>query len=388
MRRVGRLVLVILGFAAPAAAQQSVGDIVNFLVTNQSVQTSDAQRDRAAADAAGDTIVRALLVNLTSSPLASSSSGFLYKLNPRLGTVERATQSFGTFFVERAQTAGKGRASIGLSADSATFDRLDGLHLKDGTLITVANQFRDEAAPFETESLALKVTSRTMTLLGTVGLTDRLEIGAAVPIVELTINGNRNTLYRGQAILQASGEGTAQGVGDVAIRGKYMLYSGGPTAVAAGAEVRLPSGDESNLLGTGTAAFRFTGIVSYEPGSFGLHGNAGIVRGGVSDEETFAGAGSYAVNPRVTVSGELFVRRVAELREIGFLRQPHPTIAGVDTIRLSAIGDSGTTIANAMAGIKWNVGTTLVIGGHVAIPLRSRGLTAPFIPTVALEFGF
>jgi hypothetical protein len=227
-----------------------------------------------------------------------------------------------------------------------------------------------------------------MTLLGTVGITDRLEIGAAVPLLEVTIDGQRNTVYRGQSILQASGEGTAQGVGDVAIRAKYMVYSAGAAAVAAATEVRLPTGDDANLLGTGSAAFRFIGIVSYEPGLFGVHGNVGIVRGGVSDEETFAGAGSYAVGPRVTVSGELLVRRVAELREVGFLREPHPTIAGVDTIRLSAIGDSGTTIANAIAGIKWNVGATLVIGGHVAIPLRHRGLTAPSIPTVALEFAF
>jgi hypothetical protein len=108
----------------------------------------------------------------------------------------------------------------------------------------------------------------------------------------------------------------------------------------------------------------------------------------VSDEETFAGAGSYAVTPRVTLSGELLVRRVAELREVGLVRAPHPTIAGVDTIRFSTLGDSGTTLANAIAGLKWNVGTTLVIGGHVAIPLRKRGLTAPFTPTVALEFAF
>ena len=267
MRRVAGVTLAALALAAtPAAAQQSVGDVVTFLVTNQAVRTSDAQSDRTAADAARDTIARALLVNLTSSPLASSSSGFLYKLNPRLGTMERATQSFGAFFVERAQTVGKGRASIGMSAGNATFDRLDGLHLKDGTLVTVADQFRDETAPFETESLALDVSSRAMTILGTVGVSDRLEIGAAVPLLELTVNGQRKTVYRGENFLQASGEGTAQGIGDIAIRGKYMVYSGGAAAVAAGGEVRLPTGDEANLLGTGATAFRLTGIVSYRTG--------------------------------------------------------------------------------------------------------------------------
>jgi hypothetical protein len=129
-------------------------------------------------------------------------------------------------------------------------------------------------------------------------------------------------------------------------------------------------------------------VVSYEPGALALHGNAGILRGGVSDEEAFAGAASYAVTPRLTLSGELLVRRIAELQQVGLVRAAHPAIAGVDTIRLSTVGDSGTTIANAIAGLKWNVGARLVVGGHVAIPLRSRGLTAPFIPTVALEFAF
>src|SRR5687768_15320523 len=83
-------------------AQTTVSDIVGFLVTNQSIPTGDSDRDRAAAEAARDTITRALIVNLTSVPIATSSSGFLYRLNPQLGTVERATESFGAFFVERA----------------------------------------------------------------------------------------------------------------------------------------------------------------------------------------------------------------------------------------------------------------------------------------------
>jgi hypothetical protein len=382
------LVCLALCGAAPAEAQQTVGDILNFLVTNQSVQTSDARQDRAAADAARDTITRALLLNLTSTPLASSSSGFLYKFNPSLGTVERASQSFGAFFVERAQTAGAGQASLGVTASTVTFDRLDGFDLRDGTLVTVANQFRDEAAPFDTESLALDVTSRTMTVIGAVGVTDRFEIGAAVPFLELTLDGRRSSVYRGQTFLQASGDATANGIGDIAVRGKYMLFSGGAAAVAAAGEVRLPTGDEVNLLGTGSTSYRAIGIVSYEPGAFALHGNAGILRGGVSDEETFSGAGSYAVTPRVTVSGELLMRHIAELREVGLVRAAHPRIIGVDTIRLSTTGTSGTTLATAIAGAKWNVGNKVVIGGHVAVPLRYRGLTARFIPTVALEFAF
>ena len=92
---VGAITLVALSLCDPAQAQQTVSDVVGFLVTNQAVPTGDFQKDAAAAEAARATISRALLVNLTSMPLATASSGFLYRLNPQLGTVERATESSG-----------------------------------------------------------------------------------------------------------------------------------------------------------------------------------------------------------------------------------------------------------------------------------------------------
>src|SRR5262245_34097184 len=156
----------------PARAQQTARDIVTFLLTNQAVATSDFERDRAAADAVADTIAQALLVNLTSVPIETSSSGFLYRLNSTLGTVERASTSFGAVFVERALTPGNGRASIGISGTTSGFTRLDGQALKDGTLVTVANKFRDESAPFDTESLSMNIRTSRMTLFGSVGIGD------------------------------------------------------------------------------------------------------------------------------------------------------------------------------------------------------------------------
>src|SRR5215212_9914307 len=185
---VGGLTMLALSLGAPLQAQQTVSDVVGFLVTNQAVQTADFEKDRAAAEAARATISRALLVDLTSVPLATASSGFLYRLNPQLGTVERATESFGGFFIERALTAGRGRASFGVSATTIEFDRLSGHGISDGTLVTVANRFRDEANAFDTESLTLHVRSSTMTLFGSFGLTDRIEIGAAVPLVRLALD--------------------------------------------------------------------------------------------------------------------------------------------------------------------------------------------------------
>lgn len=380
-------VLLITLAAAPALAQDTVGDVVSFLMTNQAVRTGDFERDRAAAEAARDAVASALLVNLTSTPLATSSSGFLYRLNPDLGTVERATESFGSFFVERALPAGPGRVSFGMSATTATFGRLDGHDLRDGSFVTVANQFRDEPAPFDTESLTLHVTTSTMTLFGSVGVTDRLEIGGAVPFVRLTLDGERLNVYRGQSFVQANGSATASSVADIALRAKYALLMTREGGVAVAGEFRLPTGDEANLLGTGARSLRIIGIGSLERGRLALHGNGGFLLGGASDELSAAGAASYAVSPRVTVSGELVARHIEALREVLAVSAPHPTIGGVDTLRLLS-GEGGRTIVNAVGGVKWNVNGTMVIAAHVVWPLASVGLTARATPTLAFEYAF
>ena len=105
------------------------------------------------------------------------------------------------------------------------FDELDGQNLRDGTLVTVARQFRDEPAPFDTESLTLQIRSSTMTVFGSVGVTNRLEVGAAVPFARVSVEGQRINVYRGSTFLQASATGTASGIADVAVRAKYTLLA-------------------------------------------------------------------------------------------------------------------------------------------------------------------
>src|SRR6185295_18215673 len=143
INRTGRLAALALALllmpAAPAGAQ-TVQSVLNFLLTNQSVQTGSVERDRVAAQATTDTISRAMLANLATLPVPTSSSGFVYQLNPELGTVERATKSFGPFFVERAQTAGRGQASAGVTFEHVHFASLDGRSLRDGTFVTTANK--------------------------------------------------------------------------------------------------------------------------------------------------------------------------------------------------------------------------------------------------------
>jgi hypothetical protein len=373
--------------AAPAAAQQTPSDVLSFLVTNQSVPTGDFRKDAAAAEATRDTIARALLVNLATAPIATSSSGFVYRLDPELGTMTRVSETFGGFYVERATTSGRGRLALGASATSASYDRLDGMHLGDGTLVTTANQLEGEAQPFDTESLTLKIRTNTLTIFGSYGVTDRLEIGGAVPFVQLHLEGSRVNVYRGFSFVQASGKADASGVADAAVRAKYALVTGRNGGFAAAVELRLPTGDAANLLGAGTTAFRILAIASAEADRVGVHGNASIVRGGVSDELDGNGAVTLAITPRLTAAGEILVRRLSDLHSIVAQSAAHPSIPGVTTLRLRPGADI-PVLTSAVTGVKWNAHARLVISGQVQWRLGSAGLTAPFAPSVSVDYLF
>jgi hypothetical protein len=373
--------------AQTASAQQTPADVISFLVTNQSIQTGDFEKDQAAAAAARDTIARALQVSLATVPIASSSSGFVYRLDPEIGTVSRVSDSFGTFFVERAATSGRGRVSFGASATTAGYDELDGANLRDGTLVTTSNRFTDEGAPFDTDSLTLKIRTSTLTIYGSYGITDRLEIGGAVPFVQLDIDGSRLNVYRGQSFLQASGTASASGLADVALRAKFLVAGTRRAGFAAAGEVRLPTGNEEQLLGAGTTAVRLMGVGSVENARAGAHGNFAIVRGGVSDEVDLGGAVSIAATPTVTIAGEVLVRRLSDVRQITTVAAPHPTIAGVVTERLLP-GETAQTLSSAVTGIKWNAHARMVLTGQVLWRLGQAGLTAPFVPSIALDYLF
>jgi hypothetical protein len=379
------LLISFLLTATTARAQGTVRDAVGVLVTNRAVQTADVERDRAVAEAASDTIARALLTALTSAPIATSSGGFLYRLNPNLGTVERASESFGPFFVERALTAGQGSVSFGMTAATAPYTRLNGYGLGDGSLVTVANRFRDEPAPFDTESLTMHLRASTVTLFANVGVTDELDLGIALPMAQISFDGERLNVYRGSPLVQATASGTASGLADIAIRAKYAALTTRFGGVAVAGELRLPTGDDANLLGAGSPSWRLLGIASFDRGPVSVHANAGIVRGGISDETIVAGALSLSPSPRITVTLELLRRDVSAIGEFVLVNAPHPALSGVDTYWLMTSTD-GSTLVTLIPGVKWNISDTLVLGAHLAWPRGDRGLSGSVVPTVSLEY--
>ena len=168
------------------------------------------------------------------------------------------------------------------------------------------------------------------------------------------------------------------------IRAKYTIVARRRGGAAIAAELRLPTGDVDNLLGAGSASIRLIGIGAIEQGPWMVSGNAGLLRGGISDEYTFGGAAAVAVHPRLSLTAEALARYLVELRPIELTARPHPTIADIETVRLAG-GDPGRLIAGALTGLKWNPGGRVVIGASLRWHLTTGGLTAPMTPSLSID---
>jgi hypothetical protein len=371
----------------PAAAQQAVDEVLSFLLTNRSIPTGDFVQDARAAAATRDSISTFLLLERATLPVTSSASAFTYRFDSALGTVVRSSDSFGPFLVERSLTSGRMRGSFALNFQSASFNSIDGRSLKDGTLVATASRLRGDVQPFDVEALSLDLHTNTVTLLGNVGVTDRIDIGGAVPFVALSMSGRRVDTYRGTQLVQAQGSVSASGLGDVLVRGKYNVLRRPGGGLAIGGEARLPTGNTENLLGAGEASIKPRVIASLERERVAFHGDAGYVFGGLSTELVYGGAVTVVGTSRLTLAGELVGRRLSSAGRLTETTEPHPTLVGVETIRLTSV-ERATNRAVGLVGFKWNVAATLLLSANVTWPVTSAGLTTRWMSTFSLDYSF
>ena len=383
------IALVIIGVALPqrAHAQQSVRDVLAFLLTNRSIPTDDFVQDAEATAATADTISAFLVAELGALPVGPSSSGFSYRLNRTLGATVRSSDSFGSFFVDRSLTSGAGRASFALTFQSITFDSIDGRSLRDGTLVSVASRLAGDSQPFDVETVSLRLRTDTMLLSAGYGVTDSFDIGATLPLVRLSMSGQRVDTYRGRELVQANVSASASGISDAVLRAKYNIYRAGASGIAVAGETRLPFGDEANLLGTGELTVRPRVIGSVERERFAVHGDLGYTFGGLSNEIDFGGAVTVVGTPRLTLVGELASRRLESVGRLSQTTQAHPTLADVQTVRLTSVTET-TLRSVAVFGAKWNVAGTGILSGHVVRSLTDAGLTARWIFALTFDYSF
>lgn len=371
---------------------------------------------------------------LATVPLGSSSGGFAYTFDPALGTFSRQSSTFGSAFAERALTAGRGRWNAGFNFQRAVYDSLEGKNLKNGDIRVylvhqdccgTVNQAGQPPDPFFEADLIgnqlwLQLSSSTFSAFMNYGITDRLDVGVVVPVVTIdmdvnvrariirlatTSNPAIHTFEDGQSEQTLAEEARSQGLGDILLRGKYRFFDAAGGGVAAGVDVRLPTGNTEDLLGAGATQVKAAVIGSMAAGPFSPHANLAYTFSGgndrdplsvepqLPDELGYAVGFDVALADRVTFSADVLGRT---LRDVGRLvpvgRQfPFTTQAGAFGISsfeefTRRPGDL-TTVVGA-AGFRINPRGSLLISAQVLVPMTTGGLLDRFTPVIGLDYSF
>ena len=363
-----------------------------------------------------------LVGSLATFPLGSSSGGFVFEGDPALGDFKPASRSFGPTFGERALTSGRGNFNLGLTFQRASYSSFEGKSLDDGSIAFFLHH-NDCCPPRGTyplpslesdliqEKVSLNLETNSTAFLFNYGLTDRWDVGAAVPIVHVSVTGsvdstiqhiasgvdpNVHLFPNGTNHLVVSDGGTATGLGDVVVRSKYRFVKAPGGGLAAGVDVRLPSGDEQNLLGLGAAQAKFMFIGSTEMSSVALHGNVSYAVAGTPDsgadipKELGYNVGAEVMAGRATITFDLIGRSLKDA--VRFSDQTENELTdptGNFVTRTAFLPYTGTL--NQVLGV---VGAKVLVAPHLLLTvngmfsMNDAGLKAKFIPVLGFEYVF
>ena len=368
---------------------------------------------------------------LSTFPLASSAGGFTYTFDPNLGVFSRATDSFGPIYAERTDTIGRGRFNLGLNYSHYTFDHINDLSLRNGGLKLVfthidTNGDASNLQPwFEgdviTATLFVKIQTDITAFEMTYGLGDRFDVGIAVPIVHVELDAVTDAtidklatatnspgihqFLNGTSSETFQQSGTASGVGDVVLRAKYRLTSSATPGLALGADVRLPTGDEGNLLGTGTTQVKFYAIGSAHLGAFSPRFNAGYTfsnhRSGqprLPDEISYSGGFDWALSPRLTFVVDALGRtfrdtQIVSVENATFVANTNPSPVTPPVLNSAVLPrlvtrDGNLTTFLGSVGFKVNPVGNLLLTVNGLFSLNKNGLRDDFTPLIGLDYSF
>jgi hypothetical protein len=345
---------------------------------------------------------------LSSFPVGSASGGFVWQYDPTSATYIRASNSFGPLFAERPLTIGRKRLTIGANYQRVTFDHLEDRSLRGGEIVGYFGQTNliGPIGFFFADSLDVKVTTDTWNAFATYGLTDRLDIGVAVPInrvaIDATLTSRVGSTLTGVSDtidpIVTSRSGKAAGIGDVTIRAKYNILNHDAIGIAEAIDVRLPTGDEADLLGIAGPQVKLAFIAATEAGRLSPHVNlaytiSGTSEGAVSapgsvlvgppEEISYAAGADYALSLRTTVAFDA-VGRV--LRKEGKLMWG-PTEFGPEFQQFHfEQGDLHLLLGSA--GLKINPYRNLLFTANVLFPLTKSGLTDELTWMAGFDYSF
>lgn len=390
-------VLFALAFSTSASAQ--LVTTIDTLTLRQTISTLTG----GAGQTAGEALGMATGLEIGTAPFGTSSGGFVTKLDPSTGLQVRTATTFGPSFTERALTSGEGKVSMGATFYFSDFDRLNDARLSNLPIGSTTATRPDLARNGVT---SLSISSKTLVLSGVLGVTENLDVGVAVPLVTVEVNG-LSTFTNGNGVVAVStkGGGIAKGVGDIAAQMKFRFVKFGgdlpdPGGLALLATVHLPTGDRENLRGLGVARTMVSGIYSSGKGRFRPHANGGFEfwnKGvdAVTDFTTMStvtarhqyqyGAGiEVEATPKLTLIADLIGRQILGAGKVGFKTTPGLT-PGVSSIDSMVTLPDGIRKLTLVPGLKVNLKAKMLLSLNALVSLWDNGLHARFTPVVGID---
>lgn len=368
----------------------------------------------------------ALASQLTSLPLPSPASGFTYQFDAATGTFIRSTRSFGPILTDRAETIGRGRFAFGYNFQFYSFDRLEGIDLSAVPAVFTHDdhQLGGGRTDVVTTMSAIDLSVGQWTGALTYGVSDRLDVSIAVPVVHTSLHvtsaaeiqrlgtsGNRTIhFFRDPDAPEGVGShrsfgtgGSASGLGDMVVRAKAAVMREGARGLAVGVDARLPTGDERNLLGSGAAGLKPFAAFSGAFGRIAPHVNIAYQWNGSS-----VLAGDVATGEKADLPDQFLYALGADLgvtdrfsMTIDWLGRRSMDSPRVRVRDFNAVGPNRSAVfqdieifresfwaSSAAVGFKANVVGSLLVDVNLRFTAGSNGLTDRVTPLVGIEYSF
>jgi hypothetical protein len=369
-------------------------------------------------------LTTAIAGNVSSTPIGSTSGGETFRFEA--GVPVRTSTSAGPIFAERGQTLGRGRTVVGVGRSGAHFSSLRGVDLHSIDLY-FTHQNVDfpgcdsiQGGPcklmgiplLENDIMQFKlnmdINVDVTSFYATYGLFDNFDVGVVLPLASTSMHGRSDAqiipfggptaahFFAGtpsNPVLQASRDvdGSAFGLGDISARAKWAVRQDDKAKVAILADARFGTGDEEELLGSGSFTARGLAILSSQFGNFGPHLNAGyIYRSSSVQNDAVVGTIGFddLIADRVTLATDL----IGEM-QVGHSKLVLPAPVVYDypfkrTIVPTSIPDMADDIVNAAFGFKFSIPNGFTAITNALVPLNRGGLRANVTYTAGLEFAF
>jgi len=334
-------------------------------------------------------------------PLASPASGIIYTNDPVLNLPVPSNQTLGPVLTQRAETIGAHKIYVAATYQFFRFGEIDGLSLKQ---LPILLELQGGAA-VTTSNNRLDLTVNQVALYLTVGLTSRVDVSVAVPILDVherfTTSGVEYLVSSAsvQSFQNVVKSGHATGIGDTILAIKGTVWKPSSGGLALGAELRLPSGDEANFLGSGAVGFKPFASLTYgrrlSPHfniSYEANGDSALVtnsQGGkahLANRLSYSGGADWGATPWMTIAVDVLVQRVLNARRVRVsdltTANPQLTFPSIQPFTQSYDRVDGSI------GIKVKPVRSLVLTGNLLMKLDQGGLRARLVPLGGVSYTF